>query len=721
MSTFSASIARATACALFLLLFGSLARATDYYLGSQANSQPGIALSDLADLNSRVLAPGDHVWLQAGESFTGNLYLGPEDAGSPSNPITISSFGAGVATILAGDRSAITIYNASGFQISRLNLVGSGPTTNNSNGIDAGVYLPGSTKLPYLRFDDMTVSGFNNGIEIWAWYSTSTRAWPGFTDVQLNNLNVFGNRSEGIKTWGTWKQDGDGTQFSHENFKIAHCTVFDNHGDPAATWHTGSGIIVSGVDGATVEYCVAHDNGGLGPSTGGGPFGIWAWEARGVTLQYNLVYRQKTSSSLDGGAYDLDGGCSNCILQYNYSYQNDGPAIGIIQFQDASPLVNSIVRYNISENDCRKTTQGIIYVGEFSEPYGISGADIYANTVFVSPNVTGGKPPVVSVQNNDDIAGVRLRNNLFIATHSGSLVTGVTTNPAKALFQGNDYWGGVFDLAAFRIGGQETLNGAPTGSRVDPQLPGAGTGGAITDAALLPTITGYLLSSSSPAATSGVNLAALAIDRGSHDFFGVPISSDSCNVGASSASIAPPEPPPSIATVLVDDQFDGTGRLGGRVPDTVSPAGRTWALLIGNASVANGVATATTTLRAVIDAGAANCTVEAPVTLTTADTGLLLRCSSSQNYLRVVICTGSLQLKQTAAGVSKTLGTKSVAFVLGQTYQLRAVLTDATISISVNGVQLATFNTPFNQTATRHGLICSNTGVRSWERFTVTQ
>src|SRR4051794_11816743 len=124
MSNFSASIARGAACALFLLLIQARAWATDYYLGSGANTQPGIALRDLDDPNARVLAPGDRVWLQAGELFNGNLYLGPEDAGTPANPITISSFGTGIATIQAGDGSAITIYNSSGFQITRLNLVG---------------------------------------------------------------------------------------------------------------------------------------------------------------------------------------------------------------------------------------------------------------------------------------------------------------------------------------------------------------------------------------------------------------------------------------------------------------------------------------------------------------------------------------------------------------------------------------------------------------------
>ena len=695
--------------------------ATDYYLGSQASTQAGVVVADLADLNSRVLHPGDRVFLQGGETFSGNLYLGSDDAGTATSPVIISSFGTGRATISAGTGAAITIYNSSGFAISRLCLVGSGAATSQGDGIDAGAYLPGSTKLPYLRFDDLIISGFKNGIELWAWYSTSTRAWPGFTDVKLTNLQVFSNRSEGIKTWGTWRMDGDGLSFSHADVSIAHCSVWDNRGDPSATDHTGSGIIMSGVDRGTVEYCLAHDNGGYGPTTGGGPYGIWTWESRFVTIQYNLVYNQKTSNTLDGGGYDLDGGSSNCVLQYNYSYNNEGPAIGIIQFQDASPLVNSVVRYNISENDCRKTTQGILYVGEFSEPYGINGADIYGNTFFVSTNPKGGNPPIISVQNNDDIANVRLRNNIFLATHTGTLITGVTNNPAKALFQGNNYWGGTFDLAAFRAGGQETLNGLPIGSRVDPQLTSPGNGGSITDPTLLPTISAYVLRSTSPLIKAGLDLTSVfGINPGSHDFYGLPILSSALDVGASAFQVSTVVvTPPIVPITLIDDQFTGSGSLSGRAPDTTNSTSQKWSILTGSSSVTNGAASTNATLRAVINSGAADCVVETPIYFGATDTGVLLRCSDGSNYLRISISTSTLRLQKTAAGTTTTVGSKSATFVLGQAYQLRAVLSGSTITISVDGVAMGTFTTTFNQTATRHGLLASNSGTRKWDRFTV--
>ena len=720
----SPSASRAFFILSFFILPLSLS-ATDYYMGSAASAQSGVALADIGALNSVDLNPGDRVFFQGGESFSGTIHLGPEDTGSPASPIVISSFGTNRATIAGGMGAAIKIDNSSGFAISRLNLVGAGAATSKGNGIDAGVYLPGSTKLAYLRFSDMTISGFENGVVIWAWYSTATRAWPGFTDVKLQNLQVFSNRSEGIKTWGTWYADGNGQNFSHSDISISHCAVWDNRGDPTANYHTGSGIIMSGVDRGLVEYCVAHDNGGYGPASGGGPFGIWAWEARGVTLQYNLVYNQKTSSMNDGGAYDLDGGSSNCVVQYNYSYNNDGPTIGIIQFQDASPLVNNVVRFNISENDSRKTTQGLVYVGEFSEPYGIKGAEIYGNTFFVSTNARGNNPPILFLENHDDIADVHFRNNLFVSTHSGSLFKGVTNNPAKYLFQGNNYWGGTFDLAAFRASGQEKLNGVSIGSRLDPQLNDSGKGGIITDPTQLPAITAYLLSATSPLRQQGLDLTrTFGIEPGPHDFYGLPLSTDTLDIGASSNSGETPPPPPPPAgnpdpTTFLDDDFSGSGSLSGRTPDTANIAGGKWTILTGSASVADGVVSTNNTLRAVIDSGAADCRIETSIVYGVTDTGIILRSSDSSNYLRIALTNSTLRLLKTQAGSTTSLASKNMTFAPDRTYVLRADLNGTAITIFVDGNEVLSAITSFNQTGKRHGLLTSNSGTRKWHRFTV--
>ncbi len=716
---------RFTSVFAFLVLAALFAsrplHAKDYYLGSQASKQGGTAVANIAALNALVLRPGDTVSFQGGESFAGPILLEEEDAGTSTQPIVIKSYGTGRATILGGTGSALKIYNAAGYTIRDLDLVGSGADTNNASGLEAGVYLPDNSKLDHLRFERMKISGFKTGVEIWAWYSTAKVAYPGFRNVSLLELEVCSNRSDGIKSWGTWITNDDGTRYSHSDFYIADCRVYDNRGDPTSTSHTGSGIVISGVDRGTIEYCVAHDNGGRGPATGGGPFGIWVWEVNGFTLQHNLVYNQKSSSNLDGGAYDLDGGSSNCVVQYNYSYNNEGPAIGLIQFSGASPLAKNVVRYNISENDARKCPQGALFVAAYSSKYGVNSADIYGNTFYVSANPKGLKPAVAQVENHNLISGVRVRNNLFHATHNGALITGVKNVTSKVLYQGNNYYGGSHDMAAFRTGGQELLSGAPVGSRVDPKLCAPGQGGTITDPLQLPAITAYRLQSGSPLASSGLDLARLFnLAPGTHDFFAQPFSS-ALPVGAA-AAFATEAPVAKEPLPLVSDTFTGSGSISGRTPDSATYAASKWILGQGAVNISNGVATSTNDyVRATINAGHADATVQAKFTLPAAGgyAGLSLRAVDTKNFYFFRFQTSGWVFARVTNGTATTIASGITPFALNKAYTLQADCRGNTITLFIDGVQVHTSTQSAHASSEIFG-ITSGTKVRFiCDNFTV--
>jgi hypothetical protein len=60
------------------------------------------------------------------------------------------------------------------------------------------------------------------------------------------------------------------------------------------------------------------------------------------------------------------------------------------------------------------------------------------------------------------------------------------------------------------------------------------------------------------------------------------------------------------------------------------------------------------------------------------------------------------------------------AFAIGQTYQLKTVLTGPSITVMIDDVVIGTVTTAINQTATRFGLFAANTGTRQWQSFSFT-
>jgi len=77
---------------------------------------------------------------------------------------------------------------------------------------------------------------------------------------------------------------------------------------------------------------MAHDNGGVGKkSVGGRPVAIWSWDSDSIAIRFNEAYLQLTGDAGDGDGFDLDGGSSNCVVEYNYSHDNVGDGYHSIQ------------------------------------------------------------------------------------------------------------------------------------------------------------------------------------------------------------------------------------------------------------------------------------------------------------------------------------------------------------------------------------------------------
>ncbi len=519
---------------------------TVYYVspsGSDTNSGTTLASpwKTIARANQQTYQPGDSLLFEGGKTFSGKLIITAADSGTFAAPVTIGSYYSGRATISAGSGDGIDIIDASAINVVNINVAGDGTNFNTSTGINL---IDDQVNQPRLFYNIITacdVSGFGEaGIGI-----NSTTLTSGFDSLIITNCTLHNNNGAGI-----WSQAGPfGATpapygLAHQHIYVGYDTAYDNTGDTGND-DSGSGIILGNVNSATIEHCKAYGNGSANIATGGGPVGIWTYNSNGVYIQYNQSY-SNTAGQKDGGGFDLDGGTTNSVLQYNYSHDNAGIGILIAQYAGASPMSGNIVRYNISQNDGRKQDQAGLLLWAASPSDTITDTLIYNNTIYLAPATTGSP---VGIQILTAVQNVFFFNNIIdVAAGLHPLIVNNFASGEVLVFRGNDYWNGSPNalgivwgsstsyntLGAWQTAtGEESIGSTTYGTSVNPKLSITSSTGipATTD-----TITGdtsFQLQSGSPLIAGGVNLWSYLLYPGANDYFYKPlIPNAAMNIGA---------------------------------------------------------------------------------------------------------------------------------------------------------------------------------------------
>jgi hypothetical protein len=407
----------------------------------------------------------------------------------------------------------IDVWDSSGLRISKLRVVGDGAEINNASGVQLLSTRPEGAGN--IAIEQVEVSGFGkHGISIGAWETNR-----GYRDVRITQCISHDNLRTGIMTWGPW---GPGI-YAHSRVYVAYCEAYNMRG--------GSGITFSSVDGGVVERSLAHNN---GEEFSGGA-GIWAWDSNDILFQFNEAYRNRTTD-VDGDGFDLDGGVTNSVMQYNYSHDNDAAGFLLAQYPGAPQAMrNIVIRYNISENDCRRNSYGAIHVWNGEEAEKISGVQIYQNTVYLGARMNAGQSAITVMTPAHSVA---VRNNLFYTSEGVTLVN-VASGQRDIIFQNNAYWPGSGPFNVLWYGNsyssldswltsaldQERLGNDIVAVHSDPMLQNPGGGGTLRRVDELTALTAYRLKPGSPLARRGINLfSTFGIHPGQHGFFGTPIS-----------------------------------------------------------------------------------------------------------------------------------------------------------------------------------------------------
>ena len=502
-----------TFVALIFLSMTSSLLGTNYYISNTGNDKndgksPSTAWQTLAKEGKAVLVAGDQLLLAGGQSFDGSLQF-ENLKGTANAPITIGTFGKGNATINSDKNLAVKLHQCSNIIIKNLTLKGCGRLNGNT-----------ANGLSLVQCTDCKVEYIDASGYIWSGINIAS-----CNNTQISHCSAHDNGFSGIST--------EGRKTMSRNIVIDHCTADNNPGSPIIkTNHSGNGILIGGVTNCLVEYCEASNNGWDMPRPGNGPVGIWAYSADSVVIQYCIAHHNKTSATgKDGGGFDLDGGVTNSILQYNYSYLNEGAGYGLFQYLDAADWRHNIMRYNISVDDGSKNGKcGILFWSDKDNKVNnMSDVWVYNNTII---NSFG---HAVNYQDSTP-TNCHLINNIFV-----SKLAPIGSNYSQSSYSNNLYW--MYETGKFQVDsytsledwskatGQERNSGKVT----DPLLVGAiNVIEPITDPTKITTLSAYKLLPNSPCIGAGIPIK----DNGGKDLWGTTLSPNGGKVDLGACQLA---------------------------------------------------------------------------------------------------------------------------------------------------------------------------------------
>ena len=425
-------------CALVLWAPLSV-QAVTYYVSSQGNDAwSGTSQSQpwrtIGRVNQQNLNPGDQVLFQAKQTFSGSLYLAPEDTGTLASPVVIGSYGDGRALISSGTKKGLFAYNVNGLTVRDLNFVGSGSTVSTEAGVS--IYTDAADGREGVKIYSIDVSKYGkNGIEIGGWNNTHA-----YRHVRISFSDTHHNRNNGLIIYGQ-------VPYANEDVYVEYVDAYYNSGIPGQSGNSGSGIVLGNVRQGTVEFSKAYENGWLCDASEG-PAGIWTYDSTEVVIQSNQSFRNRTGGPADGDGYDLDRNVSYSTLQYNESYENEGAGYFMAHSPNNTNHTGNIVRNNTSRDDGRKNSYGgIVLWGR------IRNATVQDNDVTISPALSG-KPAAVVVANWsipwNCVENVLFTGNTF-ETSSGARLVNVSPSQVQCSsglrFHGNSYYA----AGSFRI------------------------------------------------------------------------------------------------------------------------------------------------------------------------------------------------------------------------------------------------------------------------------
>jgi hypothetical protein len=457
---------------------------------SRSGGSADQAWRTLARVSRESFRAGDQVLLARGGVWAEGVKL--RGRGAPGKPIVLGAYGEGPRPRISGGQEhaitadePISAWRISGLELTSTN--GSNPTHQITGGT-CGVHLKQAELCESLTISDCAIHD-TSGPGVFLVGSGEPKAV--FTDTVIEHCEVY-NASCGIQ----FLSEPHGQTECFSRFRIAHVVAHDIGGDGIVPFCSNNGVI---------EHCTAYRTGmGCDPSDHS-PIAIWYAWANKCVIQHCHAYDNRTGGrGADGGGFDLDGGCTDCIIQYNYSHDNEGAGYLICSWDPVQhPCTGCICRYNVSVNDGLANDYASIHFWQNMDCL------IYNNTC-----ITRGALGMKFATSGGDAKGNLIANNIFVCdTPEDVPMVGSAFDISGNRFRNNCYWHlrgePRFDLSGQDVRGLEVFMKAVKGEgeiSAEPLLADAGTGD-------------FHLRPGSPCRGAGLRLPAM----GGRDYHGAPL------------------------------------------------------------------------------------------------------------------------------------------------------------------------------------------------------
>jgi len=491
---------------IFCLFSCQQALAVSYYVDSQrgddqnSGTSKSKALKSLAKVNALSLQPGDAVLFRSGTTYQGQLKV--TSRGQAGNIILYSSYGKGSKPRIDGNgdyQEAVLIQNSEYLKFENFEITNQG-TVPKPRRMGLHILLEDFGIAHHVDIANLYVHDVNGsnvkqqgggaGIH---WTNRGQKVKSAFDGLRIENCRIERTDRNGITSSGYSDRNN---WFPSRNVVIRNNYLNDIGGD---------GIVPIGCDGALIEYNVLYRGGHRFPQ-GDAAAGIWPWSCDNTLIQYNEVAYY--GGPWDSQGFDSDWNCNNSLFQYNYSHDNDGGFMLICSPTENNGIgnINTIIRYNISQNDGKRIkweAAGFSPVFHITGP--VKNTQIYNNIIYIDRKRDPKED--TDIIKFDTWGGAWpdstfFTNNIFYAADTASYSYGKSTNH---FFSHNLYAG--------------KLVNQPKDARAiyaNPEFVDGGKGGEG-----IKTLQGYKLKASSPCINKGKIITGIM-----KDFFGEPITAN---------------------------------------------------------------------------------------------------------------------------------------------------------------------------------------------------